>query len=295
MLGESVRYTVFGFAAMLGVGAAHANTTFDDRVNDINARYEQQYAALQFQAQGLKDEMPDEGEMAVGVDCDVDWVRQEIIFKTPTVTMKERHLTYDIAQVTMKLREFSFDRPVLKWGTTRAGPVKLHLPKLYTETVRWSTEIPEFRWDETTTVMHVPEFSTELEKIAYHAPEFVCDEASDTVAAVRTKADGIADQIEVLQIQQRVEIDAVLRDQIADALNNLDATEAKAVQQFLAGIGGLNGSIDAILAGGLNPENVDGRNLVAERDALRAKQEEALKAFQKARANLEERLTQLSS
>ena len=133
---------------------------------------------------GRKYGRPNDVEMVVQVQFDVDWKTEEIILDLPQVTMRTQEWKFDVPQVAMKAQEWIYHLPSTKMVLKKTGEYpevkcsKHLIPKC---TVKWSpimTKVPEFFMQEHKTVLDIPEFWIDTTSMKLDIPEFTWDETS---------------------------------------------------------------------------------------------------------------------
>jgi hypothetical protein len=238
---------------LLATGTAHAEVApTDDIQAKIDAIVEKYRPQVEAAERTINDEADHRSPIQLKGKC--SWDLTSAKFDVPQVTFELRHFSFHTLKTTMKLREFSFDRPVVRWGMTHIGPVKLHLPKIYNERVRWSTKIPEFRWELTEWSTKIPEFRMETTEIKFHTLKCKLTDAyvgppkpsNDSMKTINREEEHLRE----LMATQTAEINAAVQDDLAAVDASFRQEMAVAEAQIDEAVASLDASIAELVAHG---------------------------------------------
>lgn len=216
-------------------------------LNGIKAKYDGAYDGYKKEGDDLKN------EASTYVDGKIGWADTEMVFDTPTVTVKDQKLIFGVPQVTMKRQDMIFGTPssrmvpqkVGQYPETfcedtwiKVGPLKTKgVPKC---TVRWSDiitnvpeffmqeqkiamDVPEFKWEDTEVIMGVPEFSMQRQRWVMGLPQF-------TVTGFAINAQKIEDQAQGIRSRAADTVEAQKRDTVS-AVHSMFSCHRQSLQQ----------------------------------------------------------------
>jgi hypothetical protein len=187
--------------------SATADTALD-QVSQLQVDYAMRFQAIQEEAKHLNADRPNDVAAFVGIDCKIEMGTQQIKF--------------DLPQVRMKRKVWSFDVPEISWGRTHIGPIKLDLPQ-------FSRKRLEVKLD-------VPEFSSKLVKWKIDVPQLYCKDPQIQLQRMGQKGQQLATEAAALSEQMRIELNRsqaqAISEQKALALKQFD--DAKALLQKAA-------------------------------------------------------------
>lgn len=265
-----------------------AEAETDPEIAAINARYAEQFAAIEAEGRQLTDDAPDPSsiEAGVGFEFDVKFETTTLKFDVPEVVMKTRKFSMHLPQFRMNRTTISWDNPEFFTEYKKVGEypcfkgwkwyscdIKMDVPVMKMVRREASFDVPEVFWDVTSFSLDIPEFFSKRVEIKLDLPQFYLKdvkveigEHEDRVKALSAKATAIAEA-------QKTEVMAVV-------VNRIGEQRTAVEQQFSQAIASLDDAINQIAAAGANPTQVPSEggaiNLLAMKDELVAKRDATL-------------------
>ncbi len=149
-----------------------------------------------------------------GIDLDVTWKDQTIIFDTPSVSMKENKMIMGLPEVVMHEQHWIYDLPATRMGVQKVGQypevtcggflglectikwsdILTSVPEFYMERHETILGIPEFAVRDQTIIMGLPEFFMERQKIILGLPQFTVKNVNVEIGNVKREASEFAQQ-----------------------------------------------------------------------------------------------------
>lgn len=277
-------------SALPGLALAQEQCSAEQsRLDAINDRYGPIY-----------EDYTQEGEQipTPGLSGEVKWEETEMIFDTPTSTMRNRDLSMDVPTTTMRRKDIIFHTPSVRMKRLKVGQSPHVTCRGFKCTVRWrdnftdvpepfmeeqriALDIPEFRMDRLRVVIGVPEFSMQRQRWVLKVPQFTANDPYSGAREATEAGEALKAKVEATRAEQMTETAGAVH-----GLYDCHRTEAqKAVEgaalQFDSAIAQLDASIELLRSRGADPTAVasaDGgsTNLVAQRDALIAQRTEVM-------------------
>lgn len=282
-----------------------------DALNSVAAKYASTYADYGKEGDDLKQE----GE--VFVNGKVDWANTEIVFDTPTVTVKNQKITFGVPQVSVLQRDIIFGTPSIRMERQKTGqypeffctdtwikigPMKTKgVPKC---TVKWSDifidvpvtfmeqqkivmGIPEFKWDNTDIIMGIPEFSMQRQKWIVGLPQFTATGWGINSKKIQDEASLLKAKMSDTQEKQSTETSAATHSVFQCHRESINTSKTSAMSIFNASIVQIDAVIEALRQQKADPTNVPGADnakvdLIAKRAELVAKRDQAASSFDNA-------------
>lgn len=307
MMGLSVAATVFATGAIAQDNECHAERSVMER--NIQ-KYQGIYDGYSKEGDDIKND-------AVVLDGTVKWANTEVIFDTPTVTMKDQKLIFGVPQTTVKDRDIIFHTPSTRMERVKTG----QYPETFCEdtwislpfggrtkgipkcTVRWSNiymdvpttfmqeqrirmGIPEFRWDDTSVVMGVPEFSLQRQKWIIGVPQFTVTSVVINPGPIQDRSDALQNRIAETKKNQQREMTSDLSGVFGCHRTSLAEKRSQTVKMFELSIAQLDSVISSLQSQGADPSSIAGADgkktdLFAKRLELITKRDESLAIFDK--------------
>lgn len=282
--------TALSFSVLAG-SIANASSTLEQQIEQIRADYEPKFEAIKAEGQKLNDEAPrpNEFEATVNTEFEIHWKRTTIKLDLPEIRWKRRDIKLDLPQVAMKTTSIKWDNPEVYWEVTKVGEypcfkgwkwyscdIKTKVPQVRMVRREAKFDVPQFSWDTTTMKLDIPEFFTNRTEIKLDLPQFKVKDVKAEIGKQKAAADAIERKATALGEQQKADIEAAVRSELADK-------QAETIAQFDDGIAKLSTAIDRLKAAGVNPEAVPSesgpQNLVAMLADVTQKREETLRRF----------------
>lgn len=276
--------------SVLHGNAANASEALEKRIGEINVQYEQRFAALKKEGEGLNDGWsPSAFEAGVGFSGNVTWEVTTIKLDLPAAKMKRRDIKLHLPQWTHKTVSIKWDVPQFysairvigkypcfyhwKWHSCE---IKTKVPQLRMLRRESKFDVPVIKWATTTLKLDIPEFYTRRTEIKLHLPQF---HGKDVHAEIgKRKAAGNAIERKSLELgkAQAVEINAAVQADLAAEKAGVSASFDDAVRN-------MDTAISQMRAAGVNPEAVvteEGtQNFILMLNDLKRQRDEALRKF----------------
>ncbi|KJC62043.1 hypothetical protein UP10_01245 [Bradyrhizobium sp. LTSPM299] len=294
--------------------AAQTCGTEQTAISALSNKYSAAFASYQDESQS------DQSKTNASASFDVKWADTEMIFDTPTITIRQQKLIFGVPQVTMKTRDITFGTPSVRTKTIKTGQYPEFFCDTHTVipscTVKWSDisadipepfleqqhiklDIPEFTFGDVTILMGVPEFSMQRQRWVVGLPQFTLKNINVTTSTGgENTPDPSSDESlgSEASLQQRVtQTKASAYGDLVTATNNLYACFRGDVQrqsssvraQYNTSIDELTSVIANLTARGADPSllpNSDGTtsDLVSMRQKTIAAREAALASLDSA-------------
>ena len=238
------------------------------RIEAIKAKYQPEIDAIQKDGEQLKNDVGDPNVIGatIGVDFDVDWKDQEIIFDIPSVTMKRQEISLDIPEFIMEQQHVSFDVPETRMVDRVVG----RYPEVHGFTIRWKdiiVSVPEvvmvrkdifFGTPSVTMRRHdmswdVPEFTMERIRLVIGLPQFIVKNVKGDIQMVEEKGKKLGERGNALAEAMKSEINQVIAEETGGAVGNQNNGAVQAAAMFDPAIIAMQGSIDQMVALGVDP------------------------------------------
>src|SRR6266481_1015845 len=161
--------------AALKTSFAQVQEDYKDKISAKAGEYADRAAGLKKDSDDAK---PSAAGAMLGIDLDVTWKDQTIIFDTPSVSMKENKMIMGLPEVVMHEQHWIYDLPATRMGVQKVGqyPEVTCGGFLGLEcTIKWSdilTSVPEFYMERHETILGIPEFAVRDQTIIMGLPEF---------------------------------------------------------------------------------------------------------------------------
>ncbi|TAY50938.1 hypothetical protein [Rhizobium leguminosarum] len=276
-------------------------------MNSIKEKYEPRFQQLQQEGEALKDS--DDAKM---LKVDLKWADTEIVFGTPSVTIKDTKMSFGVPQVTMKESEITFGTPSVRmvrkktgqYPETRCedtwikiGPVKtkgvpkctvtwsdifIDVPEPFLEQQHIKLSIPEFTFADTSIVVGIPQFFMQQQKIVIGVPQVTVHSVLDS-KPLKDKAEALSNKVAEAKAAEVKDITEVVHALYSCYRAMLAKQRLEAENQFNVSLAQMDGFIQSLRAQGADPTKLAGQdgetNLVAKREELARQREQALAQF----------------
>lgn len=258
------------------------------QIEDINARYDAEFKALEEQINDWKGEAPDPSAIEATIDAEfeITWDITDFSFDIPEVIFKTQEFSLDLPQFKWDRTGFSMDIPEVFMGVTKVGEypcfrgwkwyscdIKTKVPQVRMVRKDFSLDLPQVWWDRTSFSMDIPEFYSKRVEIKMHLPQFKLKSVSGEISSYQAEGEAFALKAEELGKTQEAEIKAAVA-------NDLEAQKSEVHNQFDKAVTALDKAIADLRAAGGDPAKVntpDGIiDLVAMRAEVLEKREDAL-------------------
>lgn len=242
-----------------------------ERINAIVARYKPEIDRLEAEGQRLKNdyEEPSAGGAIVGVDFQVEWKDERIVFDLPSITMRDKRVAFDVPQVTMKTRKVIFHTPSIRMVRKKVGeypeihgwtikwkPIYAHVPEPFMERQEISFDIPEVKMDRVDLTIQIPEFRMERVEWVISLPQFTLINVRAETEELKAKGDELSRRGAELSARMKAEIQTVIQGVSSTAQEVLTEESDNALAAFDKAIGQVSGAIDQLVARKIDPIKV---------------------------------------
>lgn len=290
-------------------------TAEQDGLKAVTDKYAAAYAAYQQEGEDLK-------AQGVALDADVTWADTEMVFDTPTVTVRDQRLVFGVPQVTLAQRDIIFGTPSVRMERVKGG----QYPEVFCEdtwihlfggktkgvpkcTVRWSDiwldvpvpfmeeqritmGIPEFTFDDTEVIMGVPEFSMERQRWVTALPQFTVHSVLLNAGDLKAEADQMQSRVAVTRENQQRDSVSAVHGLFSCYRDRTEGQRRSAAAMFNVSISQLDGVITTLTDQGADPSSVpaaggQSSDLIANRARLIEQRDTALAGFDTALATLD--------
>ena len=161
------------------------NKRMEAKAKEVEERYKGRLAAIQMEGQ----EVADDEKQPIKFDVTVRWKDRKMSLDLPQVTMKNKDIKFDVPQVEMKMDSIVFNTPSVRMKRVKVG----QHPEIHGFTVRWKdnfidvpepfmqrqeikTKIPQFAMGTTRIVLKVPEVKIDRTDFVMKVPELFVDQ-----------------------------------------------------------------------------------------------------------------------
>lgn len=249
-------------------------------IDEINARYDAAFNALQSDINEWQAEAPAPSEFEAVVDVNVEgivtWEITDFSFDIPEIIFKTREFSLDLPQFKWDRTGFSMDIPEVFMAVTKVGEypcfkglkwyscdIKTKVPQVRMVRKDFSLDLPQVWWDRTSFSMDIPEFFSKRVEVKMHLPQFKLESVSGQIGAYQAEGEAFAMKAEKLGKAQEAEIKSAVA---AD----LEAQKSEVYSQFDGAIEALDKAISDLKAAGGDPAKVNTPEGVVNLIAMRA-------------------------
>lgn len=248
-------------------------TKIGTTIKAITDRYQPLLADLEARGKKLGDdfEKPDNWEAVLGVDFDIEWKDNEIIFDLPSVTMRTQDISLDLPEVTMVDNTIVFETPSVRMVTKKVG----QYPEIHGWTIEWKdilTEVPETFMQEQRIVFGLPSVTMRRQDWKIDIPEFRMEQQrwvvklpSITIKNVRVETQKVEDAGKQLAAEgkalgDRMKVEISTATSFGGAIAQQDgiAVQSEVAKSFDTAIASIAQTIQELVAKGIDPIKVPG-------------------------------------
>ena len=198
---------------------AALKTTFAKVQEDYKAKISAKTQEFAERSKGLKkdsdDAKPSTAGAMLGIDLDIGWKDQTIIFDTPSLVMKDNKMILGLPEIVMHEQHWIYDLPAVKMVLKQTGeypeltcgdgflglgctlkfsPILTNVPEFYMERHDTILGVPEFAIRDQTIIMGLPEFFMQRQKIILGLPQFTVKDVHVEIGNVKREAAEFAQQ-----------------------------------------------------------------------------------------------------
>jgi hypothetical protein len=278
------------------IAAAEQPATAEQaEIDRINQKYQGEYQ----QVEDRTNDLEKKGDICASGTA--KWDVTTTAFDIPEVSMKTRQFSFDTIKTTFRNRGFSLDLPVCTWKLKKLGfGIKTKLWSCGMRRKDFSMKVPEFRKDRTGFSFNIPEFRKKRVEWKYHMLKIMSlDSVSAPCRELESEGLNIQKQAEDANRKHMAELRPVLRKQLQDGLVTMSQSAMAADQEMAAALADMDSSIVELTKNGQNPATimteVDGQQIsLVDARAQIAKQHTDLQALlAQQQAEMEARLAEL--
>lgn len=217
-----------------------ANANIKADIESIKVEYRPKIEMLKQKAHDIKEDIPSDEELMVGVKLKTGWELQEFKLDIPEFVMKPHRWVLHLPQSKMNTQRWVFHLPEVYWGIT-SGPLgigKLHLPQIRMKKHEVKLDVPEFTFEPVEMKLHIPEVLMQTQTWKMHLPTFAVQDTNVQVNQMKKQSIYIGNQIKSLTSEMVSKINAKVRE-------NLISKKMEVSRQFEESIKGLETTINA--------------------------------------------------
>lgn len=278
-----------------------------DGIKQVADKYKVAFDGYQKEGDDLKKD-------AATFNVEVTWGNQEIIFDTPSVTVRDQRLVFGVPQVTMKTRDIVFATPSVRMKrvktgqypefycdthtvvpkcTTRWSDIFMDVPETFMQEQHIKMDIPEFKWADTQIIMGIPEFFMQRQRWVIGVPEFKLTSVVINAGPLKAKSEDLQRKVSATKAAEVKEMGSAIHAVFVCHRESVGQQRTAVAAQFTSAIAQMDGVIQSLKAQGADPTNVAGadgtsNNLVAKRDELVQQRDTALANFDDALRHLDD-------
>ena len=255
--------------------AALTESQYNQRIAEINAKYQPRYEAAAKEGEDIQDES---GTCIAEGTFDADWEETKVSFDRPVVIINMREMKFDILKTKVTQKVVAKTK-VPKTYFKRRGPVKI--PEFRWETTEITVPVTEFKWETTTIKTNIPETRMVREEWKFHILKIKkLKEASIPCEDEKRRAEKLEKDTEATANAHQSEITAVTHQFLTTQADQMKLEIVRAESTFDVGIKSANDAIASALAGGAS--DTDQKRLVEVRDNLISDKKRTLAEMQTA-------------
>jgi len=278
-----------------------------DAIKTVADKYKVAFDGYQKEGDDLKKD-------AATFNVEVTWGNQEIIFDTPSVTVRDQRLVFGVPQVTMRTQEIVFGTPSVKMKrvktgqypefycdthtvvpkcTTKWSDIYMDVPEPFMQEQRIKMDIPEFKWADTQIIMGIPEFFMQRQRWVIGVPEFKLTSVVINAGPLKAKSEDLQRKVSATKAEEVKDMGNAIHAIFACHRDNIGQQRTAAAAQFTNAIAQLDAVIQSLKAQGADPTKISGpdgtpNNLVAKREQLVQQRDTALASFDDALRHLDD-------
>jgi hypothetical protein len=260
---------------MMPTTAEEFKTNLEQQIKSITDRYQPAIEDLKARGARMVEDYEKPGAVGavIGVDFDVEWKEEVIIFDLPSVTMKTTEISLDIPEVSMETQTIIFHTPSVRMVSRKVG----QYPEFHGFTVRWKDiiiDVPEPFMEEQKMIfdlpsvtmkrqdwkLDLPEFTMETQRWVIKLPHFTVKNVNVETGKIKASGQKLKEEGEELGRRMKAEIDNVIS--TGKAMSSHGSVEPinQIAAQFDGAIAALNKAINELVAKGIDPIKVPGQN-----------------------------------
>lgn len=302
------------------VFAQNASAPDCQKYQDVITSDEQKYQGEFQDDQNQSDQIKQDSATFNGT---VTWKDETIIFNVPSVTVKNQKLIFGVPQVTVNNRHVIFDTPSVTMTMVKvgqypqttctdtwiiAGPVKTkgvpsctvtyhdimtNVPKTIVQHQDIVIGIPEFTLANTQVVIGVPEITSRQVKWVLGLPQFTVKSIALNEKKVQDESNALQDDVASKKQNMVTDVSNDIHNEYGCFRSSVASQRVTAETQFNTALSQLDASIQSVRGMGADPSNLKDAtgnvtNLVAQRNDLQTKKDQALASFDAALKNLDD-------
>jgi hypothetical protein len=252
------RLGLLAIAGLLLAPTAWALTEdeYNNKVKEINARYQETYESAAKEGEDIKDE----GESCIVEGAfDADWEITKISFDVPEVTMKLRDMSFHILKTTFTTKTIAKTRvPKTYFENKNVGfGIRTKVPVIRWEIDEVKTKVPEFKWGETSIKTKIPEFTSKRIEWKFHILKIKkLKELNIPCKEEEERAEKLSASVQKAADSHQAEINTVTAQYMITQAEALTAQMSVAEKGFDDALAAMDTSIVDMRSNGIDPATV---------------------------------------